>query len=233
MPPIDLQLLTRRASYYHTERLALRPFAFADIWPLWEATRDPGFNRQLRWHAPSTAEDLGLRLERFLAQFKRGELAALSALQRKTGQWVAMYRFTPWRDGLEMGLWIHPAYWRDGIGSELTRLAILIAFSETAVSALYACVQPGNLAAQRVLQKVGLVQQERCVTPHESGAPLDTLVYVMTRQAYADRSRCEGAGAVGVQRFDPAYGRFESCTPAPNASAESDRAATAEASPVA
>ena len=44
--------LSEQLQRVYSNRLALRPLALSDGWPLFEATRNPEFNRNLLWPQP-------------------------------------------------------------------------------------------------------------------------------------------------------------------------------------
>src|SRR5207237_5531935 len=48
----DFQELTDRLERVYSRRLALRPVSLADAWPLFQATRNPLFNKHLLWDQP-------------------------------------------------------------------------------------------------------------------------------------------------------------------------------------
>lgn len=135
-----------------TARLALRAVALADGYPLFEATRNVEFNRHLMWSKPDTVADVRLRLDTIIETCKIGKMVAVSAVLKTTGEWVGLYRFTPNGEQLEMGLWIHPKFWKGGYGRELTEACIDSAFWNTTYGSLVACTSVTNEPAIKVLE---------------------------------------------------------------------------------
>lgn len=195
----NLDRLERRSVYYHTDRLALRPFSIVDAWPLWEATRVARFNEHLLWPQPSHVDQVFERAEAISAEARQRRLGALSVSTRDTGAWVALVRLMPGAPShLELGLWTHPSFWEGGWSTEITRLAVAVAFEETPAAVLTARTNTRNLAAQRVLEKAGFERYAEAQTvPSEHGAPMPTLFYRLPRGAWrrAPEVACRGHAA--------------------------------------
>ena len=201
----SLDRLERRSVYYHTDRLALRPFSIVDAWPLWEATRVARFNEHLLWPQPTHVDQVFERAEAISAEARQRRLGALSVGTRDTGAWVALVRLMPAEVGhLELGLWTHPSFWEGGWSTEITRLAVAVAFEQTGSAVLTARTNTRNIAAQRVLEKAGFERYAEAQTvPSEHGAPMPTLFYRQPRSAWR-RAQEVSCRSDLVQRADVA-----------------------------
>lgn len=181
---MDFKQFSQRINHHYSERLALRPIALSDAWPLFEATQADGFNEHLLWKRPEHHLPVFERIESIISQSESGHVAAIAAVVRKTGQFAALYRFAPFADGVEMSLWTHPAFWGGGFGTETTRLAVHAAMAESDANRLYARSMNENKPAQRVLEKVGLKPTDIGTIRDENGLLRHYLVYCMNRSEW-------------------------------------------------
>lgn len=56
---------------------------------------------------------------------------------------------------LELGFYLHPDHWGQGLVTEAARATMALAFGPLAVSALFAGHHPDNAASRRVLERLG------------------------------------------------------------------------------
>lgn len=155
----DFRELSEQLERVYSSRLALRPLALCDAWPLFEATRNPDFNKNLLWPQPETPFQVLGRIQTIMDAASRGGLTALSAVLKKTGEWVSLYRFQPYeadKSIVEMGLWTHDEFWGDRYSLELTQTCLDSAFSLSEISTLIGCTSVQNPAACRILEHAGM-----------------------------------------------------------------------------
>lgn len=177
--------LTDRLERIYSPRLALRRLSLCDGWPLYVATRDPGFNQHLLWDQPPDEATLLERVDAIAAAARRGRLAAVSAVVRQTGEWVSLYRFIPYADDpgtLEMGVWTHTNFWRGHYTQELTRMCIDAAFRCSPIERLVAAAAPENAGSCRVLANAGLMPAKLVTRFTEFGRPVLLKEHVMQRR---------------------------------------------------
>src|SRR5690606_23346734 len=102
----------------------------------------------LPWPAPSEPGGALARIRSVLADEADGKLIAFACERPGPDrQWVAIFRFTPWRDGLETGLWLHPDGWGKGYGTGVIATAIATAFARTDIPAVYSKTTADNVGA--------------------------------------------------------------------------------------
>jgi RimJ/RimL family protein N-acetyltransferase len=184
---IDFFDLTARLEAAFTPRLALRQASLADAWPLFMATRNSLFNRFLLWPQPEVEDQTLRRLELIVDAAKRGQLTALSAVLRETGEWVSLYRFLPHAtlpETLEMGIWTHDRFWNEGYSLELGQLCVTAAFTLTGVGALLAASSLQNKGSCRALREIGLQETRTVMRPVEGGGEVELVEFVMTREMW-------------------------------------------------
>lgn len=190
--PIDFGTLTENLERIFTPRLVLRPLALADAWPLFAATRNPKFNRELLWTQPATVQAVLERIEVIMDSARLGRLAALCAVVKETGEWVSLFRFQPqFADAslVEMGIWTHDKFWGDHYSFELTSSCIDAAFTFSDTPSLAAATSAFNRGALGVLNQCGLVPTHLAYRRTEQGIENEYQEFAITRAQWTDRRR--------------------------------------------
>ena len=172
-----------------TRRVALRPVALSDAWPLFAATRNPAFNRHLSWTQPENEELVLKRVRLIMDAARRGRLTALSAVQRSTGEFIGLFRFLPHatlQDTVEMGVWMHDKFWHGRYGLELGQLCVSAAFSLSNVHQLLGASTPDNRGSCHLMEAVGMTPLRMVERDLEIGR-LALREYTITRADWAAR----------------------------------------------
>jgi len=203
----DFFELSSRLQGVQTARLVLREASPADGWALFDAARNPKFNRLLVWPQPDEPAQAVQRMDAICVAQSRGRMSAVSACLQETGAWVALFRFLPYGldpDITEMGLWMHPDYWRSSFGTELTETCMAAAFSLPEVHTLLGATLPENKGAIKVLLHCGLVYTNSVVRHHEDGQAVDVFEHRITRQVWQARREALSASAGALANPAPA-----------------------------
>lgn len=189
--PTDFHDLTARLISIHSKRLALRPVCEADTWPLFEATRNPAFNRHLLWEQPRSEWEVYRRVETIVEAARKGKLAAVSAVLKSTGAWVSLFRFqpTPAEDTVEMGIWTHDRYWHGLYSLELGRMCVDAAFATGGVQRLIGVTSRDNRSSQMLMRQVGLEVERESLRGDETGRLKPSLVFFAERERWRTRRR--------------------------------------------
>lgn len=183
---IDFHTLGQELQLVHTNRLALRDVCLSDAWPLFDATRNPLFNKDLQWVQPSSVEQVFARVNGIMAAARKGQLAAVSAVCRQTGQWAGMFRFLPHASGaVELGIWVHPNYWHGNIASEIAQTCGNAVF-ETApqVQVLLGAAKTSNRGSCALIRRCGLEQVRTVWRKHETLDDIEVFEHELTREAW-------------------------------------------------
>ena len=188
---IDFHELSDRLQRFSSPNLALRPLCLADAWPLFQASRHPQFNEHLAWDQPADIDGAVARVELICKAARRGELSALAAVARDTGEWVSLFRFFPPMDAapgvLEMGIWTHQRFWTGRHSLELGRLCVDTAFRVSSVRRLIGLAAPGNRGSMHLMRLVGMTERCRSFKYHETGRKLPTVQYEISRGEWEAR----------------------------------------------
>ena len=194
---IDFEDLATELQLVHTGRLALRPLAMADAWPLWAATRNPAFNAGLLWEQPDADVQVFERVQAIVQAAQRGRLAAMSAVCKDTGEWVGLFRFLPHSQisgAVEMGLWMHPTFWHGRVSLELGKACVSAAFSLSPVQALIGAAAPSNRGACQLNQLCGMVPTRTVWRKHETLPDVELIEHEITREQWLAQQAEQGAG---------------------------------------
>jgi len=190
----DFQELTHRLERFSSSRLALRPLCLADAWPLFQASRNEHFNENLAWDQPADIDGVVQRLELICKAARRGELTALAAVARDTGEWVSLFRFFPPMSKepgvVEMGIWTHVKFWTGHHSFDLGKLCVDTAFRVSNVRRLIGLAAPANRGSIHLMRMVGMTERCRSFKYHETGRKLPTIQYEVTREEW-EASRSE------------------------------------------
>ena len=147
---------------FHTDRLRLRPFVLEDAVPLQAILAVEGV---LQYYPSSDPPDLE-RVERLINRQLNhwGE--------HGYGWWAVEYidnsdligwsglQYLPETDEIEIGYLLARPYWGKGLATEGGQVGINFGFNTLQLPRIIGIVHPGNIASQRVLEKLGLVFQE-------------------------------------------------------------------------
>lgn len=186
----DFLELTQSLECSFSERIALRPVALCDAWPVFLASRNPGFNKHLLWAQPEYEELVLKRVRMIMDASRLGRLTALSAVQRQTGDFIALFRFQPHAsrlDVVEMGIWVHDKYWHGRYSLELGRLCVSAAFTLSTVQVLLGASAPDNRASCHLMEAVGMVPSQTVRRDTEMGYQAILREYTITRADWAAR----------------------------------------------
>jgi len=192
----DYSELADRLERAWSRRIALRRVSLADGWPLFEATRNPLFNKFLMWDAPQNEQEVLARIDAIVEAQRRGRLAALSGVVRTTGAWASLYRFQPYAadpDVMEMGVWTHHDYWHGRFTLELAKMCVDVCFAHTEVERLVGAAAPENGGSCQLMRLLGMTDTELVVRKSESGRPLELQEFEILRTDWARAAEARAA----------------------------------------
>lgn len=145
------------------DRILLRDSVLDDLPAVHAVANNPEVHRFQPWGS-SSIEDTGKFVRSVIQaaeQHPRTDYT-LAIVLRQTGRligygslWLENDRF---RHG-EIGYFLHPDYWGQGLWTESARLLLRIGFAHVHLHRISATCDPRNVASQRVLQKVGMTHE--------------------------------------------------------------------------
>lgn len=184
---VDFRLLSEQLERICSRRVALRPVSLADGWSLYEATRNPIFNQHLLWAQPANEDEVLERMDAIVDATRSGRMAALSAVVKKTGEWISLFRFQPYASdpkAMEMGVWTHDRFWQGRYSLELSCLCVDAAFLTSDVEMLIGASSPDNRSSCRLMEITGMKPLQIVRRQAESGALIELREYGVTRDEW-------------------------------------------------
>ena len=161
-----------------TDRLELRPLAFADLGALHELYGDPDAMRYMGGPTASVDES-ELRLQGLLEHQERHGFSRWAVLERGGASVLGEAGLTLFElrgPDIELGYRLKTPYWGRGYATEAASAWVAHGFDELGLRRIVGVAHPENGASQRVLEKVGM-RFER-VTSYEGA---DVRLYAIER----------------------------------------------------
>ena len=188
-----------------TERLVLRPFdPAADSEPMATITSDPATMLHLAYGRPWTAAELAEMLDRHTSQYPGG-LGFGAVVDRATGEfvgWCGLQHPNRWIERVtsrefpvcpvEVGWTLAPEWRGRGYATEAATAWVGYGFETLELGEIISVHDPENLASERVMERLGMVQREMLGLVDDEYLCL----HAVTRAAWESARR--GSRTVGV-----------------------------------
>ncbi len=100
-----------KCSEMYSKTFFVRNFVRTDVFPLFEATRHPEFNKFLLWPQPESVNTLLPQVKLLELQDRRNEMFIFSLCDKKDGRWLGVVKGTPYRDGIDLSFWLTEEMW--------------------------------------------------------------------------------------------------------------------------
>lgn len=171
-------------NHRYAKNVAFRDFARADAFPLFQATRDPDFNRFLLWTAPPAEADILPQADKLLRQATLHTAVVLSMCEKDTGTWVGLALLKPFRDGVELSLYLHPKVWNIGAVFTCGRAIIEVVFDRLPQTPVYTRVRPGNRRMEKICRAYRFEPTAPSQAEHAVDGVIGLDVYRLTRERW-------------------------------------------------
>jgi RimJ/RimL family protein N-acetyltransferase len=138
--------------------LRLRRWRRADLDTLCRWAGDPRMMEHMG-RGPWTRAEAAASIERTLAGYQHDGFGVWLAEDRETGEPVGRVGLSyhrAWPDDPEVGWWIDPLRWGEGLATEAGEASIAYAFETLAVPRVVSITTESNLASRRVMAKLEL-----------------------------------------------------------------------------
>ncbi|HET7142797.1 MAG TPA: GNAT family N-acetyltransferase [Anaerolineales bacterium] len=148
-----------------TERLLLRRLILDDLNDLFMLYSNP----EIRKYFPEgvlTYEQTKEELEWFLnGHPKHPELGLWATIHKGTGKFIGRCGLLPWtiegQNEVEIAYLLDKAFWKQGLGTEAAQGIQQYGFEQLKVSRLICMIDPGNVASQRVAERIGMTFEKK------------------------------------------------------------------------
>lgn len=167
-----------------TNRLLLRHLIMDDLDELFALYSDP----EIRKYFPEgvlnyeeTKEELEWHMN---GHPRRPELGLWATIHKETGKFIGRCGLLPWtldgQDEVEIAYLLDKAYWKQGLATEAAQGILRYGFEQLNLSRLICMIDPGNIASQRVAERIGMTFEKK-VDGYE-GDNIPFYIYSITRK---------------------------------------------------
>lgn len=167
-----------------TERLFLRRLILDDLDSLFKLYSDP----EIRKYFPEgvlnyeeTKEELEWHMN---GHPHHPELGLWATVHKETGKFIGRCGLLPWtldgQDEVEIAYLLDKAYWKQGLATEAAQGILRYGFEQLNLSRLICMIDPGNIASQRVAERIGMTFEKK-VDGYE-GDNIPFYIYSITRK---------------------------------------------------
>lgn len=153
------------ASELTTSRLRLRPLTVEDAPDIFAYASDPEVARFTLW-PPHKSLDFSKGFLRLFTQPAFLSWAIIPGGSEEVIGMVFLHSWTKHHRKAEIAFNLARAHWRKGLVTEASGRVLDFAFSTLNLNRVEATCMPGNLAARRVLEKVGMAHEGRMRQSH-------------------------------------------------------------------
>jgi len=148
-----------------TPRLILRHQVPADLDDLWALYCDPEITKYIP-DAPRTREEAREELEWHMNGHHRNpDLGLWATIHKETDKFIGRCGLLPWtiedQQEVEVAYTIARSYWGQGLATEAAQAILQYGFEKLNLSRLVSLIEPGNIASQRVAEKIGMTFEKR------------------------------------------------------------------------
>lgn len=184
-----IETLKMEVNGFSTESIAFRLFTKSDAFPLYQATLNPLFNRKLAWGPPNGFDDVLIQTNLLLREMTSNNSVVISMVEKHTGTWIGIIKFSVYRDSIIQSLWFHPNYWNKPIIIFGSSAAIDIVFEATELKKIYAKYIVGHSATEKILKRNGYVYIGKDTIPHSNGEIMECDAYELTYENWQGKSK--------------------------------------------
>lgn len=166
-----------------TSRLVLRPLTEADIDPLHRIFGEEGMLRYFPVTAPPARERIARMVLGQREHWEQHGYGLWAVTSHGTGELMGRsgLQYLPETSETEIDFVLGKRFWGQGFATEAGRAGLRYGFEEFGLECIVGIVHPGNLASQRVLEKLGMQRESRA-----QYFGMDCYRYVMQLSDYAE-----------------------------------------------
>ena len=143
-----------------TLRVALHDITSYHANELYELDSDPRVMRYIGSGRPSTREQIDAAMQRLPRAYALYPgLGTWRATRRDNGDFIGWFalKYVPGTAEVEVGYRLRHGAWGRGFATEVARELVRYGFDDLGLKRIIGVTHPANVASQRVLQKIGLI----------------------------------------------------------------------------
>jgi RimJ/RimL family protein N-acetyltransferase len=167
------------AAILETRRLIVRHQTLEDLDALWALYANPAVTRYIP-DAPRSYAEAREELEWHMhGHPKHPELGLWATIHKETGKFIGRCGLLPWSiDGrfeVEVAYALAQEFWGQGLATEVAQGLLGHGLNQLQLARLICLIDPGNIASQRVAEKIGMTFERRVDGINGDNYP--TLIY--------------------------------------------------------
>jgi ribosomal-protein-alanine N-acetyltransferase len=146
-------------SAIETDRLIMRQIVHDDLEALASMNADPDVMRYIGDGSPQSLEQTQVRINAIINHWDEHGFGLCAVLDRTTSDFAGFCGLMHLDDTseIEVGYRFAKRFWGMGLATEAAKASLECGFEALGIDRIVAVVHPGNLASQRVVEKLGLV----------------------------------------------------------------------------
>jgi ribosomal-protein-alanine N-acetyltransferase len=157
--------------YIETERLILRELRLSDLNGMFELDSNPEVHKYLGNKPVKTVDASVKILESVINQYHERGIGRFAAIEKPSGEFIGWsgIKFNTGdketlgdkRDFYDIGYRFIPRYWGKGYATESSKATLDFGFKKLNIKTMCGAAEIGNIASNKVLQKIGLKYMEQ------------------------------------------------------------------------
>ena len=157
--------------YIETERLILRELRLSDLDGMFELDSNPEVHKYLGNKPIKTVNESVKILESVINQYHERGIGRFAAIEKPSGEFIGWSGIKlntgdketlgDKRDFYDIGYRFIPRYWGKGYATESSKATLDFGFKKLNIKTMCGAAEIGNIASNKVLQKIGLQYMEQ------------------------------------------------------------------------
>ena len=141
-----------------TDRLIMRRIVHDDLKALASMNSDPDVMRYIVDGKPQSLEQTQERINAIINHWDKHGFGLFAVLERATSDFAGFcgLQYLENTPEIEVGYRFEKRFWGMGLATEAAKASLEYGFERLGLDRIVAVVHPGNLASQRVVEKLGL-----------------------------------------------------------------------------
>lgn len=174
---LEMDLIKEKFLSATSGPIGFRLLSRVDCYPLLDACANEEFNKHLAWDAVQDPAILMEKIDSLIREMQIGRSISFSVVEKTTGTWIGISKWTPYKDSYMITIWSHPTFWKTGLPIHYIFTSHRLIFDALNIPHVYAVTKKTHTTILRILQKLKAQYIQDVPYEHESGEILECLEY--------------------------------------------------------
>lgn len=166
---LEMDLIKEKFLSATSGPIGFRLLSRVDCYPLLNACANEEFNKNLAWNAVESPELLMPKIDSLIRETNMNKSVSFSVVEKTSGTWIGVSKWTPYKDSYMSTTWAHPNYWGSRLPVEYIYLAHALIMEATNKDYVYAVIAKTNVKTLKIAERIQAKYIEDVYFPHESG----------------------------------------------------------------